>query len=152
MQRPSLTSPQSAFQQLRHTLGRALRNIVVFGLIGLIVGAGATEAVAALLTGAAPGPLTHIAAAAVGVLLGYAIGVSIAFRALLVGMVETTEWVLGEVQRLLGGAVHEAESVLRVPQELAREAVSAVTSHESSLGGPVGGSSRSVIGGIKDQQ
>src|SRR5690348_18311035 len=104
-------SPRTAFQHLRRTLFRALRNILVFGMLSFIMGAAATEVVAAVVTGVYPPTnLTHVAAGVVGVLLGYAVAVTIAFGALLTGLVESAEWVVAEVERLVGGVVHEAES------------------------------------------
>lgn len=157
MQKMSMASPMSALQHLRRTLFGALRGIFVFGLLGLLAGIAGTEAAGAILTGALPTLPTHIAAGVIGVLLGYALSLTVAFRALLLGLVQSMEWVVGEVERLAGGVVHEAESVLHLPQDVARAATSAIAPVPAPVGGtgasgasggmPHGG----MIGGIQDE-
>jgi hypothetical protein len=144
-------SPRTAFQHLRRTLFRALRNILVFGVLGFLLGAGVTEAVAVGVSGVyPPTTLTHVASAIIGVLLGYAIAVTIAFSALLTGLVESAEWVVSEVERLVGGVVHEAESVLHLPGELAHGASAPVPAQVGGAG-PAGRPSGGLIGGIQDE-
>ena len=153
MQRPQTSAPRSAFQHLRRTLFRALRNIIVFGLIGVVLGTAATEAVGAAVTGSVPTPPTHVAAGVVGLLLGYAVAVTVAFGALLTGLVESMEWVVGEVERLASGVVREAESVLHLPEHATPAAPAAVPApaRVGSVSGPAGRPSGGMIGGIQDE-
>lgn len=150
MNRPQTSSPGSAFQHLRRTLFRALRNVIVFGLTGAVLGAAATEAVGAALTGSVPVLATHVAAVAVALLAGYAAAVTVAFSALLKGMVQSMEWVVGEVERLAGGAVREAESVLHLPEHTAPAAPVAAPAQVGTVSSPSGMPSGGMIGGIQD--
>lgn len=151
MNRPHAASPVSALAHLRRTLFQAIRNIVVFGLLLAVLGAAITEAVGAVLTQAVPSLPTHIAAVAVGLLAGYATAVTIAFQALLTGVVQSMEWVVAEVERLVGGAVREAESVLHLPTEREAHAspVAAAAPRGAGASG-AGGLSGGMIGGISD--
>jgi len=139
MTQPQTSAPRSAFQHLRGTLLHALRDIILFGLIGLALGAIATEAVGVAMTGSLPTLPTHVAAGVVGLLVGYAVAATIAFGALLTGVVNSMEWVVDEVEHLAGGLVHEAESALRLPEHAPPPA---------PVAAPVGGGSRSVPSGL----
>jgi hypothetical protein len=124
----------------------------VFGLIGVVVGVAATEAVGAALTGSVPTLPTHVAAVAIALLSGYGVAVTVAFSALLTGLVESMEWVVGEVERLAGGVVHEAEAVLHLPERAGPAAPGAtVSARVGSVSGPSGRSSGGMIGGIQDE-
>ena len=151
MNTPQTSSTHSAFQHLRGTLLHALRDIILFGLIALACGAIATEAVGVAMTGSLPTLPTHVAAGVVGLLLGYAVAASIAFSALLTGVVHSVEWVVDEIERLAGGVVHEAESALHPAEQ------STLAAPVASLGGaggmriPAGIAAGQMIGGIQDE-
>lgn len=144
----SQTSPsRSAFQQLRGTLFHALRDIILFGLIGLALGVIATEAVGMAMTGTLPARPTHVAAVAVGLLVGYAVAATIAFSALLTGVVHTVEWAMDEVERVASGLAHEAETVLHPAEPSTHAAQTSVG--RDGMRAPVGISAGQMIGGIR---
>ncbi len=151
MKRSQQNPPQTAFHHLRHTLSHALLDILVFGLIGVIVGIAATEIIGWLLTGSVPTTPTHVAAGVVAALLGYAMAVTVAFRALLRGIAQSAEWVVDEVERLVGGAVHETESALHVPEGAAHASPAIVREHATSLSGSSERPAYSMIGGFQDE-
>ncbi len=151
MTQPQTSAPRSAFQHLRGTLLHAVRDIIVFGLIGLALGAIATEAVGMALTGSLPTLPTHVAAVAVGLFLGYAVAATIAFSALLTGVVHSMEWVVDEVEQLAGGLVHEAESALRLPEYPPPAAPVAAPVGIGGMSVPAGMSAGGMIAGIQDE-
>lgn len=151
MQRSQMNAPRTAFQHLRRTLSRAPLDVLVFGLIGVLVGFAATEAIGGILTSSVPTTPTHVAAGVVAALLGYAMAVTVAFRALLMGIVQSAEWVVGEVEGLVGGVVHEAESVLHLPEDTTHVSPAAVEAHAGSISGPAERPSQGMIEGIQDE-
>jgi hypothetical protein len=136
---------------LRRTLTRALRDVVVVGLIVAVLAAAATEAAGAVLTGSLPTLPTHVAAVAVGLSLGYAAAVTVAFRALLGGIIEAMEWVVAEVERLAGGVIREAETVLR-PSERSASPSTPLVAARAGTSGSTAGLSGGMIGGIEDER
>ncbi|HEX6540136.1 MAG TPA: hypothetical protein VF040_00135 [Ktedonobacterales bacterium] len=78
---------------LRRAIGRVFLWFLVFGLIG----AGIVEVVALVETHSTPTTLTHIIAAAMGLVLGYAAGLTV---------------LVSEVIRFLVEAIHEAEKTV----------------------------------------
>ena|SRR5579864_1360389 len=151
MQKSHLHAPQTAFQHLRRTLSRTLLDMLVFGLIGVLVGGIATEAIGEILTRSVPTTSTHVAAGVIAALLGYAMAVTVVFRALLMGIAQSAEWVVSEVERVVGGVVHEAESVLHVPEDIAHMSPVVAGAHEGSLSYPAARPLMGMIGGIPDE-
>ncbi|HEX9037667.1 MAG TPA: hypothetical protein VF808_11830 [Ktedonobacterales bacterium] len=119
MQNSQAQAPGAALHHLRRTLSHTLTDILLFGLIGAVVGGGSAEVVGWVLTGSVPNAPTHVAAVVVAVLLAYAMALTVAFRALLKGITQSAEWVVGEVERVVGGVVHEADTVLHIPEDIA---------------------------------
>ena len=151
MHQSQTSTSRSSFQQLRGTLFHALRDIILFGLIGLALGAIATEAVGMAMTGSLPTRPTHVAAGAVGLLVGYAVAATIAFSALLTGVVHSVEWAVDEVERVASGLAHEAETALH-PAEHSTSAAPALSSVErGGTRAPVGIAAGQMIGGIQDE-
>ncbi|HEX8732283.1 MAG TPA: hypothetical protein VF725_09530 [Ktedonobacterales bacterium] len=146
MQRSQIRSPQTALQHLRRALSRAVLDIVMYGLIGVFVGIAATEGIGWLLTGSVPSTPTHVAAAVVAALLAYAIVVTVVLRTVLAGLVQSAEWVVGEVERFAGGVVHEAESVLHIPEDTTHTSPAGVGAHAGDNSMPT---QRRMIGGIQ---
>jgi hypothetical protein len=151
MNQPQTSAPRSAFQHLRGTLLHALRDVILFGLIGLALGAIATEAVGMAMTGALPTLPTHVAAGAVGLFLGYAVAATIAFSALLSGVVHSMEWVVDEVEHVAGGLVHEAESALHPPEHTTPAAPAVTSLGGGRMGAPAGLSTGGMIAGIQGE-
>lgn len=148
----SAHAPQSVGRLLRDELSRALLDILIAGLIGVIVGGMATEAAVWIVTGAVPQEPAHIAAALVALLLGYALALTVAFRALLRGIVQSAEWAFGEVERLVNVGAHEAESVVHAAQgqrATSSRVVEAETPARASR--PETQPVMSMIGGIVDE-
>lgn len=148
MRTPYANAPRSALHHLRRTLSRTLLDVLVFGLIGILIGGAATEVIGGVLTGAIPTTPTHVAAGVVAVLLGYAMAVTVAFRALLKAIAQSAEWVVDEVERVVGGVVHETESVLHIPEDIARAPAAGAHdgAHSEAMRQPVG-----MIAGIPDE-
>lgn len=151
MQKSHLHAPQTAFQHLRRTLSRTLLDMLVLGLIGVLVGGIATEAVGEILTRSVPTTSTHVAAGVIAALLGYATAVTVVFRALLMGIAQSAEWVVGEVERVVGGVVHETESALHLPEDIAHGSPVTAGEQEGGLSYPAARSSTGLIGGIPDE-
>lgn len=139
----------SAFDHMRHAVTTALRDVVVSGLVCLSMGAVVTEVVAYVLTGVVPSTPTHIAAGVIGLMCGYAAAVTALLAAVLRSLGASMEWVIGEVERVAGGAIHEAESVLHVRQP-EREVEPRATVAAPTRGGAGGseGMASGLIGGI----
>ena len=148
MRKTQIRAPQTALQHLRRALSRALLDIVIYGLMGVLIGIVVTEGIGWLLTGSAPSTPTHVAAAVVAALLGYAIVVTVVLRTLLTGLVQSAEWVVGEVERFAGGVVHEAESVLQIPEDGAHSSPAGVGAYNGSNSAPA---QRSMISGIQEE-
>ncbi len=151
MQKSQMHVPHSAFQHLRRTLSRTVLDMLMFGLIGVLVGGIATEAMGEILTRSVSTTSTHVAAGAIAALLGYAMAVTVAFRALLVSMAQSAEWVVGEVERVVGGVVHEAESVLHLPEDTAHMSPVAAGAYDGSLRYSAERPATTMIGGIPDE-
>jgi hypothetical protein len=143
---PSYEPPsRHIFRALRH----ALRDVLVGWFVFALIGAAATEAIGAYLTRSAPDLSTHIAAVAMALTMGYAAAVTVALRAVIRSLVGSMEWVAGEVERLTGRVVHEAESFVHesggpsalVPQPAGGRA--------RGSGSASGGMSGGLIGGIE---
>jgi hypothetical protein len=151
MNNPQPSSTHSAFQHLRGSLLHALRDIILFGLVGLVLGAIATEAVGVAMTGSLPTLPTHVAAGVVGLLLGYAVAATIAFSVLLTGVVHSVEWVVDEIERLAGGVVHEAESALHPAEQPILAAAAPTSVGADGMKVSAGMAAGRKIGGIRDE-
>ncbi len=152
MDRRKPGSHDTAFTHLRRALTRAFRRVLLTGFIFAILGAAATEGVAVLLTGALPTIPTHVAAVAVGLLLGYALAATVAFRALLGAIVEAMEWVVERIENLAARVVQDAESVLRLPGGAAArsEPVTATRTGRNTSG--ASGLSSGTLRGVEDER
>jgi uncharacterized membrane protein YqgA involved in biofilm formation len=136
----------------KHILGtiqKSFRRIFVsFMLVFLIVAIG-VEAAGVFLTGKfPPDGTTHLAAAALALAFGYAVGVTIAIEEILRGIVKSIELIVAETEKLAGEAIGEAEKLgrgaLHEAGSLERGAAGLV---EGAAGG-VGREFRSVEQGI----
>lgn len=106
-------TPVSAFLHVRRTIGRALRNVLLTGLVFAVIGALLTEAVGAYLTRSYPTGPTHIAALVIALAVGYAAAVTVAFRALLTSIIQSMEWVVSEMEKVANRVIQQAETVIR---------------------------------------
>ncbi len=131
------------------TLLKAFRRIFVsFMLVFLIVAVG-VEAAGVFLSGKfPPDGTTHLAAAALALAFGYAVGITVAIEEILRGIVVSIELVVKETEKLAGEAIGEAEKLgkgaLHEAGSLERGAVGTV---EGIVGG-AGREFRSVEQGI----
>jgi uncharacterized membrane protein YqgA involved in biofilm formation len=131
------------------TLLKAFRRIFVsFMLVFLIVAVG-VEAAGVFLSGKfPPDGTTHLAAAALALAFGYAVGITVAIEEILRGIVVSIELVVKETEKLAGEAFGEAEKLakgaLHEAGSLERGAVGTV---EGLVGG-AGREFRSVEQGI----
>lgn len=103
------------------------RTMVVAGLLTAIGGAFLVEVFGALATGSITTLSTHVFALAFALVCAYGAIVTVLLRGVIATLVDSLEWVSGEVQRFAGSVVREAESALRDSDghDAGRELVSA---------------------------
>jgi hypothetical protein len=101
-------------KEILGTLLKAFRRVFVsFVLVFLIVAAG-VEAGGFYLTGKfPPGGTTHLAAAALALAFGFAVGLTVAVGEILRGTVKSIELIVHETEKLADEAVGAVESVGR---------------------------------------
>lgn len=100
---------QGGFRSLLHSFRHSLRDIALALLIGIVFGAALTEAVAAALTRAWPTLNVHLAALAIGLLLGYAAAVTMALRETIRGVASSLVAIGEEIEHLGSRVTHEFE-------------------------------------------
>jgi hypothetical protein len=93
------------------------RTMILAGLLAGIIAALLTEAYGAFATGSITTTSTQVFAVAFALVCAYGAVVTVILRGVIATLVDGIEWVSGEVQRFAGGIVHEAETVLHVPDE-----------------------------------
>ncbi|HET9112003.1 MAG TPA: hypothetical protein VFN78_14330 [Ktedonobacterales bacterium] len=160
MERRIMTLIGHATKDVLHAFLRALRAVLVTGLVVFIVVALATEVIAAFLTHTIPpSGLTHLVAAALGVAFGYAAAITVAIEELLRAMIKAIELAIAESEKLAAEAIKEAEVLGRkAEEELVRGARGAIAeagvlgqdaSHiASSLGHGTAALAGGVVGGV----
>lgn len=92
---------------------------MIFGaLVTGLVAAILVEGYGALATGTltAPQVQTHVYAAAFALVCAYGAAVTVLLRGVIATLVASIEWVADEVEKLTDGIVHQAETVLGVPE------------------------------------
>lgn len=100
---------ESGLKALLHSFRHAMKDIALAGVMGFALGAIVTEAVGAILMRAWPTLTVHLAAAAIGLLLGYAAAVTLALRDTIRGVVGTLEHIATEIEHLGSRITHEVE-------------------------------------------
>jgi hypothetical protein len=97
---------------LRRAIGRVLLWFLIFGLIGAAI----VEIFAYVQTGHGPGVITNIVAAAIGVMLGYAAGLTVLVVEVIRFLVDaardaekSVQGDLGNLGNIAGGVVKEIE-------------------------------------------
>lgn len=117
-----------ATKEVLHAFVRALRAVLLAGVIVFIVVALATEVIAAILTHTIiPTGLTHLVAAALGVAFAYAVAITVAFLEMLRAMITIIELAIKESEKLAEEAVQVAEKAGQFAErELAQGAQVAV--------------------------
>jgi hypothetical protein len=102
----------SIAKEILGTFLKAFRRIFVsFVLVFLIVAAG-VEAAGFYVTGKLPpGGTTHLAAAALALAFGFAVGLTVAVEEILRGIVKAIEMIVKEAEKLAGEAVQAVERV-----------------------------------------
>ncbi|HEX8982835.1 MAG TPA: hypothetical protein VF792_08705 [Ktedonobacterales bacterium] len=134
-----------ATKDVLHAFLRALRAVLVTGLIVFILVALATEVISALLTHTfPPNGMTHLVAAALGVAFGYAAAITVAIEELLRALIKAIELAVAESEKLAGEAIREAEILgKKAEEELVRGAHAALNE-----AGAVGRGTAALAGGI----
>lgn len=105
-------------RSLLRTIRHAVRNILVVGLGFVVVGVILTEAAGILLTRAWPTANVHLAAAAVGLLLGYSAAITAALRETMHGMLSSlssVERIVTEIEHAGARVTHEVEVLASQP-------------------------------------
>lgn len=117
-----------ATKEVLHAFVRALRAVLISGVVVFIVVALATEVIAAILTQQIiPSGLTHLVAAALGVAFAYAVAITVAFLEMLRAMITIIELAIKESEKLAEEAVQVAEKAGQFAErELAQGAQAAV--------------------------
>jgi hypothetical protein len=108
------TTRETATERVFHAVRQAILYIALSGVSGAIAGILLTEGIGAALTRSLPGGPTHIAALAVGLLLGYAAAATATIWALVTGLAETIRALAGDVERAGQSVVHELEKLAGV--------------------------------------
>jgi len=105
----------SIAKEILGTLLKAFRRILVsFVLVFLIVAVGVEAASVFLLGGKVPPDgATHLAAAALALTFGVAVGMTVAVEEILRGIVKSIEMIVQEAEKLAGEAVQAIEGVGR---------------------------------------
>ncbi|HEX9068722.1 MAG TPA: hypothetical protein VF807_08125, partial [Ktedonobacterales bacterium] len=102
----------------RHTLGTlrsAFRKIFIGFLVTALIAAIITEVVGGFMSGAfqsghfLPDGTVHLAAAAIAIVFGYAVAVTIAIEEIISGIVKGIEVIVQETEKLAGEAIREVE-------------------------------------------
>jgi hypothetical protein len=106
------TERLSAFEHVRTAVFHWLRTMVLMGLVFAAIGAAVTEAIGAALARSWPPAPAHVAAAVIGLALGYAAAVTVALRATLGGVVGSLEWIAGQIEEMANRVVRDAEALL----------------------------------------
>ncbi|HEV2460692.1 MAG TPA: hypothetical protein VGS80_20245 [Ktedonobacterales bacterium] len=107
----------SGAQHVLVTIKSTGRQMVLAGLLTGIIAALLVEAYGAYATGSFTTPSTQVFALVFALVGAYGAIVTVLLRGVIATLVDSIEWVSGEVQRLAGGIVQEAESVLHVSDE-----------------------------------
>ena len=105
--RQERTHPTRLLGQVRHEIAAAARHAVVALLVAVIGGALLVEVGEVVMTGQMPTVVTHITAAFVALVLGYAVAVTVLFRALLRGIGRGAEWVTDEFEEVTRRILHD---------------------------------------------
>jgi hypothetical protein len=91
--------------------------MVVAGLLTAISGALLVEVYGAFATGSITTLYTHVFALVFALVCAYGAIVTVLLRGVIATLVDSLEWVSGEVQRFAGGVVREAETTLHDADE-----------------------------------
>ena len=122
----SSVKPTGAHHMLA-TIRSTGRTMAVAGLLTAISGALLVEVYGVFATGSITTFYTHLFALAFALVCGYGAIVTVLLRGVIATLVDSLEWVSGEVQRFAGGVVREAETALHdsVEHDAAQELVDA---------------------------
>jgi hypothetical protein len=138
---------------LRRSVLGGLSRVVIVGVTFMALGALGAEGVGAYLADGVLTAAAHIAAVAIGLSIGYAAAVTVAFWVLLSTILHLLEWAAGQVEHLAGSVVHDAESVLRRSESDAghhNHSTSALTL-PGGRGRSSDGLSGGIIGGLRNR-
>jgi H+/gluconate symporter-like permease len=133
------THPTHILDYVRQEVGAAMRHLIVALLVAMIGGL-AVEIGELLMTRQEPTIATHITATVVALLLGYAVAITVLFRALLRGIGQGAEWVTNEIEEaawriLHTGGSETGEGTRRVATGNVVNAASAPLSSETAPAG-----------------
>jgi len=149
----------------KHMLGglqRALRAVLLTGLITAIVVAGITEVIGYFLSDRQfpPGGATHLAAAALAIAFAYAAAITVAIEEILRAIIKSVELIIHEAEQLEKKAAEEIGILARrAEEEGVRFGRAAVTdagalgrtalSDAGAMGRAVVGGAGAVVGGVE---
>lgn len=104
-------------QHVLETIKSTGRTMIVAGLLSGVIAAILVEGFAVIATGSftVPDVWTHVYAAVLALVCAYATVVTVLLRGVIATLVDSIEWVAGEVETLTSSIVHQAEAVLDVP-------------------------------------
>jgi len=149
----------------KHMLGglqRALRAVLLTGLITAIVVAGITEVIGYFLSDRQfpPGGPTHLAAAALAIAFAYAAAITVAIEEILRAIIKSVELIVHEAEQLEKKAAEEIGVLARRAEEegirFGRAAVTdagalgrTALSDAGAVGRAVAGGAGAVVGGVE---
>lgn len=107
----------SGAQHVLATIKSTGRTMILAGLLTGIIAALLVEGYGAYATGSFTTPSTHVFALGFALVCAYGAIVTVLLRGVIATLVDSIEWVSGEMQRIAGGIVQEAESVLHASDE-----------------------------------
>lgn len=105
------TGQTGEIRPLLRSIRYAVGNILLTGLVFVVFGVLLTESMSIVLTRTLPTGYVHIAAAAVGLLLGYAAAVTVALREVVRGVIGSIERIVTEVEHVGAQLAHTVESL-----------------------------------------
>ncbi len=136
----------------KHILGgllHAIRAMVIAGVVCFVLAAAVTEVAATLLTHTVLSGPADLAAAALGVIFGYAAAVTVAIEEIIKSFIEAIELIVEEAEKLEKKAAEEIGEISRKAEEEAFKLGHSAVNDAGALGHGVTGVVGSVIGGVE---
>jgi predicted PurR-regulated permease PerM len=136
----------------KHVLGgmlHAIRAILVSFVVAALLAAAATEVAAFFLTNKVLSGPADLAAAALAVIFGYAVAVTVAIEEIIRAFIQAIELIVAEAEKVEEKAVEELGVLTRKAEEEAVKLGRTAVGDASSVGHIVTGAVGGVIGGVE---
>lgn len=132
---------------MRQEIGATARHLIAATLLSVVISALVVEGVSVALTGTVPALPTHLAAGVVAVALGYAVAITVLFRAVLRGIGRGAGWVTSEFEVAAERVLHDGS-----PRVSSERGVHAMPTPPFAASNPTGAATMledGVIAGIR---